>query len=36
MLQDYRKFMPTENVDKRSSWRGKDGVSDARFKIDGK
>jgi hypothetical protein len=34
MLQDYRKFMPTENVDKRSSWRGKEGVSDARFKID--
>lgn len=34
MLQDYRKFMPTENVDKRSSWRGKEGVSDARFNID--
>jgi hypothetical protein len=34
MLQDYRKFMPTENVDKRSSWRGKEGVSDSRFKID--
>eukprot|EP00804_Cyclotella_cryptica_P030375 CCRYP_011909-RA/>CCRYP_011909-RA protein AED:0.01 eAED:0.01 QI:1940/1/1/1/1/1/2/892/737 len=34
MLQDYRKFMPTEHVDKRSSWRGKDGVSDARFRIE--
>eukprot|EP00956_Cyclotella_meneghiniana_P035000 scaffold110197_cov67-Cyclotella_meneghiniana.AAC.1 len=33
-LQDYRKFMPTENVEKRTSWRGKEGVSDARFKID--
>ena len=36
LLQDYRKFMPTEHVDTRSSWRGKEGVSDARFGIEGK
>jgi len=34
ILQDYKKFMPTEEVDSRTSWRGKEGISDARFKID--
>jgi hypothetical protein len=36
MLQDYRKYLPTDVVDQRSSWRGKEGVSDLRFKTDGK
>merc|ERR1719401_1702854 len=34
LLQDYRKFLPAESLDVRSSWRGKEGMSDLRYKKD--
>lgn len=34
LLQDYRKFLPAESLQSRSTWRGKEGMSDLRYKKD--
>ena len=34
LLQDYRKFLPAESLQSRSTWRGKEGMSDLRYRKD--